>query len=127
MALENDMTIEQSRKVTTLIRNECCNFDSGNCVLLDNGAYHKCTQVSNRELGCEWFVEAVLPLNPILEAEVLHIDSEINSIHKKCANCGKAITVQSNRAKYCPKCLIQVRKAQNKMRKQKQRLSLRVH
>ncbi|WP_292388156.1 cysteine-rich VLP protein [Methanosarcina sp. UBA5] len=127
MALENDMTTEQSRKVTSLIRNECCNFDNGNCVLLDNGAYHKCTQVSNRELGCDWFLEAVLPLNQVLESEVLHFDSGLNIVQKKCTVCGKSITVQSNRAQYCPKCLIKVKKAQNKARQQKHRADSKMH
>lgn len=126
MTPENEMTSEQSKKVNTLIRAECCNYDNSNCVLLDNGSYQKCPQVSNRELNCDWFIEAVLPLNPVLESEVLH-DSGLNSVQKKCTVCGKPITVQSNRAQYCPKCLIKVKKAQNKARQQKHRSNSRMH
>ena len=31
------LTPPQSRKVNALVRRTCCNYDNGNCILLDDG------------------------------------------------------------------------------------------
>lgn len=113
-----DLTAEQMKKIKTLIKNECCNFSSGNCVLLDDGDEHACPQLSGLHLVCNWFVEAVLPLNSVLHAEICH--EERRSV-KKCSVCGKEITATSNRLKYCRKCATAVKRKQHQAAQQKYR------
>ena len=40
------ITLEQSKKVGGLIRSLCCNYDEGNCLLLDDGEPCKKTLVT---------------------------------------------------------------------------------
>lgn len=103
------LSIENKRKVAALLKRECCNYDAGNCILLDDGVLHRCPQVSSDVLGCNWFKEAVLPLDHGLEAELA---GEAPREMKKCAVCGKSVILNSSRAKYCPKCAEKVHRKQ---------------
>ena len=49
----------QSRRVNALVRRECCNYDCGNCILLDNGDECACPQTISFSLLCKWFRIAV--------------------------------------------------------------------
>ena len=42
---------------------ECCNYDEGNCLLLDDGEPCVCVQSISYSLMCRWFRVAVLPLD----------------------------------------------------------------
>jgi len=110
MEQKNELTSEQFKKVKMLILRECCNCDEkGNCSVLDDGEYHKCPQLTERELTCSWFCDAVLPLNPVLEVEICAPGTiEV----KKCEACGKEIVRGSNRAKYCKKCAAKIHRKQ---------------
>ena len=44
---------------------ECCNYDDGNCLLLDDGEPGVCVQSISYSLMCRWFRVAVLPLSLI--------------------------------------------------------------
>ena len=46
-------------------RHECCNYDEGNCLLLDDGEPCVCVQSISLSLMCRWFRVAVLPLSLI--------------------------------------------------------------
>lgn len=89
-------------------KKECCNLDSGNCVLLDDGIYHKCTQLSQPILSCNWFREAFLPLDAVLEHELFTPGD--NNI-KKCLGCRRPFVPRANSSKYCDKCVPKVRRA----------------
>lgn len=89
---------EQHKKIVILIKKECCNCDSGNCMLLDDGEYHKCPQLTDDFITCDWFKEAVLPLDPILEMSIFQ-PKEL--VKKACAGCGKSFTPISGKVKYC--------------------------
>ncbi len=102
-----DLTAEQLKKVKTLVRRDCCNYNGGNCILLDDGDEHPCPQLNSLHLICNWFKDAVLPLNAALVAEICAPDKDST---KKCTTCGKSFLSQSNSAKYCPKCAVKVRK-----------------
>lgn len=56
------MTYQQYRTARRLVR-ECCNYDCGNCLLLDNGEEFICPQSITYSLVCKWFRAAVLPLD----------------------------------------------------------------
>ena len=56
------MTYQQYRTTRRLVH-ECCNYDCGNCLLLDNGEECICPQSITYSLVCRWFRAAVLPLD----------------------------------------------------------------
>ena len=64
------LTPPQSRKVNALVRRTCCNYDNGNCILLDDGDECVCPQLISYSLLCKWFRAAVLPADRLLYAEL---------------------------------------------------------
>ena len=56
------MTYQQYRTARRLVH-ECCNYDCGNCLLLDDGEECVCPQSITYSLICKWFRAAVLPLD----------------------------------------------------------------
>ena len=92
------MTYPQYRTARRLVH-ECCNYDCGNCLLLDDGEECVCPQSITYSLICKWFRSAVLPLNAGLCAALLYRDRM-----KPCSICGGYFLPKSNRAKYCPEC-----------------------
>ena len=92
------MDYRQYRRARRLVH-ECCNYDGGNCIALDDGEECVCVQAISYSLLCRWFRAAVLPLDRELETALFHrLDA------KRCAVCGALFTPGSNRAKYCPEC-----------------------
>ena len=89
---------KRHRNVRRLTR-RCCNYDQGNCIVLDDGAGCPCVQGISLSLNCRWFRNAVLPLNPALELELCKHPGR-----KKCRICGKPHITGSNRAQFCPDC-----------------------
>lgn len=62
----------QFRKVSRLVRRECCNCMDGNCLLLDDGETHTCVQlISKYHIFCNHFKDAVLPLDKELYRELI--------------------------------------------------------
>lgn len=55
------MDYRQHRRARRLVH-ECCNYDEGNCLLLDDGEPCVCVQSISFSLMCHWFRVAVLPL-----------------------------------------------------------------
>ena len=106
------MTYAQARKVYALVRKRCCNYDEGNCLLLDDG-YDPCPcpQLITRSLLCKWFREAVLPDDLQTHDEIL-----LGKHAKMCTACGKRFIPGSNRAKYCPDCARRVRREKEALR-----------
>ena len=92
------MDYRQYRRARRLVH-ECCNYDGGHCIALDDGEECVCVQSISYSLLCRWFRAAVLPLDRELETALFHrLDA------KRCAVCGALFTPGSNRAKYCPEC-----------------------
>ena len=91
------LTPPQSRKVNALVRRTCCNYDSGNCILLDDGDECVCPQLISYSLLCKWFRIAVLPADKELYAELYHAEDM-----RRCSVCGSPFASSSNRAIYCP-------------------------
>ena len=87
-------------------------------LLLDDGEECVCVQSISYSLLCRWFKVAVLPLDAALCAEITKGRDEI----KRCAVCGAAFTPNSNRAKYCPDCAVQVRRKKEAERQRKRYL-----
>ena len=76
------MDYPQYRTARRLVH-ECCNYDNGNCILLDGGEPCVCVQSISYSLLCRWFRIAVLPLDGKLEAALLH-----RAERKRCTECG---------------------------------------
>ena len=70
------LTPPQSRKVNALVRRTCCNYDNGNCILLDDGEECVCPQLISCSLLCKWFQIAVLPLDKLLYAELFKTEDK---------------------------------------------------
>ena len=50
------------KKVSTLIKTQCCNCYEDNCLLLDDGETHICPQlITPSHIICRYFIESVLP------------------------------------------------------------------
>lgn len=110
------MDYPQYRTARRLVR-ECCNYDGGNCILLDDGEPCICVQSISYSLLCRWFRIAVLPIDGKLEAALLH-----RADRKRCTECGGYFLPKSNRGKYCPDCAGRMKRAKAAQRKRKQRL-----
>lgn len=100
------MTYPQYRKARKLVH-ECCNYDHGNCIALDDGEECICVQSISYSLLCKWFRVAVLPLDKELETALL-----FRYEMKRCILCGQPFRPGSNRAKYCPACAAQAHRRQ---------------
>ncbi|WP_425516342.1 cysteine-rich VLP domain-containing protein [Caldifermentibacillus hisashii] len=77
------MTPGQRRRANALIRATCCNYDNGNCLLLDDAEECACVQSISYSVCCTWFRRAVLPLDKPLETELFYRGNR-----KRCAVCG---------------------------------------
>ena len=86
MRKAKSLSPKQVKRVHRLVRKECCNFDNGNCILLDDGEPCPCPQLISCSLLCRWFSDAVLPLDRELFAE---LDSPEEK--RRCTVCGSPI------------------------------------
>ncbi len=109
------MDYRQYRRARRLVH-ACCNYDCGNCLLLDDGESCICVQSISYSLLCRWFKAAVLPMDKELEAALLH-----RLGRKRCSMCGSSFYPGSNRAKYCPDCAICMKRIKAAERKRRQR------
>ena len=94
------LTPKQRVSVNALVKNECCNYDEGNCLLLDDGETHCYPQLISYSLLCQYFRRAVLPLKPKLEESIYYPNKTVI----KCTECGKSFVKHSNSHKYCDNC-----------------------
>lgn len=92
------LTPKQRQRANALIKRLCANYDNGNCLALDDGEPCACVQSISYSLLCKYFRKAVLPTEPLLEADILGTRFE------KCVSCGAPIIKKGNRKKYCEKC-----------------------
>lgn len=113
------MAPSQRQRASALIRRECCNYDGGNCILLDRGDGCICAQSISLSVNCKWFRWAVLPRDTALEAELIHRGDA-----KRCTVCGAAFQPKSNRAKYCAECAQAVHRKQKAASERKRRSSV---
>lgn len=109
------MNYPQYQAVRRLVH-ECCNYQKGNCLLLDDGEECVCVQSISYSLICKWFRAAILPLDGELCAALLHREDM-----KKCVLCGSGFLPKSNRAKYCPDCAEQERRRKTRERVRRHR------
>ena len=77
------MTYQQYRAVRRLVHS-CCNYQDGNCLLLDDGEECVCPQAISYSLICRWFRAAVLPLDESLCAALLYRENMKKWGYRQC-------------------------------------------
>lgn len=112
------MTYQQYRAARRLAH-ECCNYDGGNCLALDDGEPCVCVQSISYSLLCKWFRAAVLPLDKELHTALLHRREA-----KRCTVCGAVFVPGSNRAKYCAECAKKERRRKTRDRVRRHRANM---
>lgn len=86
----------QFKKVSTLIKTQCCNCKGDYCIALDD----ECMQLLSPEhIYCKYFVRAVLPIDENLKIDILKAEG-----YKLCETCKKMFMPGSNRQRFCKKC-----------------------
>lgn len=70
------LTLKQRQKANALIKRLCAYYDNGNCLALDDGELCVCVQSISYSLLCKYFRNAVLPAEPLLEADIYLFDEE---------------------------------------------------
>ena len=116
MRKSKPLSPKQVKRVNRLVKKECCNFDNGNCILLDDGEACLCPQLISCSLLCRWFSDAVLPLDSELFAEFYAPEEK-----RRCTVCGAPFASKSNNAKYCPDCRKKITRKQAAERMRKKR------
>jgi len=110
-----ELTRDEKKKIRSLVTGMCANYDreSGLCLPLDCACYmlHKCWTGAY----CRYFREAVLPLDPELQAALT--TEGISPELRACAVCGKAFLPEGRQA-YCSDAC----KAEGNRRKSRERM-----
>ncbi len=110
------MTPTQRKQANALIRRECCCYEDGNCMLLDNGDTHTCPQTISFSVCCKWFRWSVLPLCRNAGSR----DLPGQGLETLCG-LRRCVRPKSNRAKYCPDCAARVHRRQKTESERKRR------
>lgn len=73
------LTPNQAVHVRRMVRRLCANCDEdGNCLLLEDGETQRCVQLISRYgLYCKYFLEAVLPADRELFAQIMEHNNQI--------------------------------------------------
>lgn len=114
------------RSVKKLATKECANWQDGSCLPDDcpcraiNPVY---ATVHDGCVDCDWFVQAVLPLQPELQSEYWHEifreEGCASEGWKECRRCHKLFVPGSNRQQYCSECGNAVSRASNRDRQRR--------
>ena len=94
-----------AKRINELVRKRCCNYNEGNCLLLDNCEPCICPQTISYSLLCKWFRTAVLPNDNSLYIKLMKPQNT-----SKCVICGSEFVKKVNNAKYCNSCRKTVRR-----------------
>lgn len=113
------MTLAQRKQANSLMRRECCNYEGGNRITLDDRDNHTCPQTISFSVYCKWFRWSVLPQDRTLESEIFR-----GKDLKHCEICGDVLVPKSNQVKYCPDCATSVHRRQKVESERKRRPSV---
>ena len=96
------------KRIKTLIKNECCNYDPkiyGKLHYCFADKEHKCRYFLEKWKRCRWFEKAVLPLKPKLEAEYHdELDTAAKANTRNCDMCNERFVPSNNRQVFCEEC-----------------------
>ncbi len=107
----NKLDNEIIRSARRLAQKECANYADGFCLPADcpchvlNPTYK---MIHDGVIACDYFLCAVLPLDPELNTAVWHEifrgEYQAGKGWKECARCHKPFVPASNRQRYCSSC-----------------------
>ena len=85
--------------------------------------------IQDGALDCDYFLSAVLPLQPELNTavwhELLREEDQAGEGWKECARCHKPFIPGSNRQRYCAECGAAAKQAGNRERQRRHRERLK--
>lgn len=116
--MSRELTREEKAAIRRLVTSMCANYDREyGCLPLDCECYMltKCWT----EAYCRWFREAVLPLNPALEAALCSGGPAPE--FKPCPVCGGAVPVDGRQAYCSRRCAQAARRKQKREHMKKKR------
>ena len=104
----NQIETQIMRSIRQLAQKECANYDNG-CCLPEDRPCHVISpaykSIHDGAVGCDYFLEAVLPLQPELNTavwyELLREEDQAGEGWKECVRCHKPFIPGSNRQRYC--------------------------
>ena len=115
-----ELTRAELRDVRRLASGRCANYDYDfGCLMLDGQCYMMYGAVYTCSALCKYFSNAVLPLEPQLDA--LFNGENIADQTKSCVICGTELFVSGNNAKYCVPCARHVHRRQKNESDRKRR------
>ena len=114
-----ELTREERAAIRKLVMGMCANYDSEyGCLPLD---YGRCYMLDKLWTGahCKYFRDAVLPLDPVLEATLTGRKAPAMDV---CTACGKPFVPDGTRAYCSPACQSEGnrRRSRERMRKKRQ-------
>jgi len=119
MMESRELTRTERAAIRKLVTGMCANYDSEyGCLPLDYGG---CYMLDKWWTGayCKYFQNAVLPLDPVLEAALLGRDNSLTQ--KICPVCGAAYLPITNQA-YCSEaCRVKGKREADRRRQQRRR------
>ena len=97
-----NLTLKQFAEIKTMIKSCCCYCYQGNCLLLDDGDSHTCTQlITPSHIICRYFIDAVLPADKTLHRSLINAPT---AVMLTCSLCGKKTERTGRNQKFCPGC-----------------------
>ena len=116
------------RSIKQLAQKECANYFNGVCIPTDkqchvvNPAYQT---VHYGAVDCDYFLSAVLPLQPELNTavwhEILRDEGQAGEGWKECTCCQKPFIPGSNRQQYCANCGTAMKQARGREKQRRYR------
>lgn len=113
-----ELTCEERAAIRKLVTGMCANYDHEyGCLPLDYGG---CYMLDKWWTGayCKYFQNAVLPLNPVLEATLTGREAPAMDT---CAACGKPFVPDGTRAYCSPDCQAEGNRRRSRERMKKKR------
>lgn len=110
-----ELTAREKRAIRKLVITECANYDSEYECLPLNGICYMFTIGFNTSSLCKYFQNAVLPLDPALEAVFDHKPT------KPCKRCGKKFPINGRQAYCSNECMEAARREATAARVRKHR------
>ena len=119
MSESRELTRTERAAIRKLVVSQCANYDHEyGCLPLD---YGRCYMLDKWWTGsnCKYFQNAVLPLNPVLEATLLGGgDTELRA----CAFCGEQFRPKGKQAYCSDACADKARRKRNREHMRKKRV-----
>jgi hypothetical protein len=106
-----NMNEKHTKSIHKLVNN-CANYNqyTNECILLDTKCAVLCAKTC---VLCKYYIDYILPLDTILQAEILQLNKKETSLYiKNCKCCNATFKTTTRNNQYCDRC----KEKQNKKR-----------